>query len=380
MKLFDVYSLFEVEPISARGSVVVDKNGVEYLDFYGGHAVISIGHSHPHFVKLLKDQIDKMIFYSNSVENSIQERLALKLGEVSGLDNYELFLCNSGAEAVENAIKLASFYNGRKKVLAIKNSFHGRTSVAANITDNESIKSPINKTFECDFISMNDEEAFSNAINSKEYAAIIIEPIQGIGGLDMASKEFLELIEKEAKETDTIFIADEIQCGSGRSGHYFAFQIANVKPDIITMAKGFGNGYPIGGVLINAEKIKSSKGLLGSTFGGNHLACVAGLSVLEVIEQEELLSNTKQMGNYLIEQMKEIKGIKNIKGRGLMLGIEFDFPVAELRKELVYNNQLFTGSSKNPNQLRILPALNITKDDCDLFISKLTQCYNHMML
>ena len=371
MNLQKVYSLFDVELVEGKGCKVYSDKGVEYLDFYGGHAVISIGHSHPFFVSEMKSQMDKMIFYSNSVKNQQQVNLANQLGRLSDCEDYELFLCNSGAEAVENALKLASFQTGRNKVLAIKNCFHGRTSAAVNATDNEKIKAPINKSFETTFIEMNDLVGLEDALNTNAYAAIIIECIQGVGGLDEASNEFLQAIEAHCYKTYTTFIADEIQSGFCRSGHFFAFQQSGVKPDIITVAKGMGNGFPIAGVLTKADFIDSWPGMLGTTFGGNHLACTACNSVLHVIESEDVLENVNRVGQYLKEAMLKINGIMEVKGRGLMLGAKFDFPIKELRAQLVYNQNLFTGSSKDPNQLRILPPLNITMEDVDVFIERL---------
>lgn len=371
MNLQKVYSLFDVEVVKAKGCKVYSDKGAEYLDFYGGHAVISIGHSHPYFVSEMKNQIDKMIFYSNSVKNQLQIKLANNLSRLSQCKDYELFLCNSGAEAVENALKLASFKTGRTKVLSIKNGYHGRTSAAINITDYDNIKAPINTGFETSFIEMNDIVALKDALNTNTYAAIIIESIQGIGGLDQATDAFLQAIEINCKKTNTPFIADEIQSGFGRSGHFFAFQRSGVQPDIITVAKGMGNGFPIGGVMTRIGFIDSWPGMLGTTFGGNHLACTACNSVLHVIESEDILDNVNIVGPYLKEALSTINGIVEVKGRGLMIGAKFDFPIKALRAKLVYDQLLFTGSSKNPNLLRILPPLNITKKDVDDFIVRL---------
>ena len=371
MNLQKVYSLFDVELVKANGCKVYADNGAEYLDFYGGHAVISIGHSHPYFVSEMKSQIDKMIFYSNSVKNQLQVSLADKLGRVSQCVNYELFLCNSGAEAVENALKLASFKTGRIQVLSIRNGFHGRTSAAVNSTDNDKIKAPINKAFETTFIEMNDIVALTEALSTNLYAAIIIESIQGVGGLDEASDDFLQAIEFNCKKTNTTFIADEIQSGFSRSGYFFAFQKSGVQPDIITLAKGMGNGFPIGGVMTKVGFIDSWAGMLGTTFGGNHLACTACNAVLHVIEEEGVLENVKSVGPYLKELLLTIDGVKEVKGRGLMLGVKFDFPIKTLRAQLVYHQHLFTGSAKDPNLLRILPPLNITKEDVNDFIARL---------
>lgn len=370
MKLFDVYPLYDVTPVSAKGIEVTDDQGTTYLDFYGGHAVISIGHSHPHYVKRLTSQLDKIGFYSNSIQNPLQQQLAKKLGELSKCEGYNLFMCNSGAEANENALKLASFHTGKSKVIAFKNGFHGRTSAAVAATDNSSINAPINLQQEVTFLPLNDFEAFETVIQSDEYCAVILETIQGIGGLDEPTTEFIQFVSEKSKEKDIVFIADEIQCGFGRSGKFFAFQHHNIQPDIISIAKGMGNGFPVGGILIH-ESFKASYGLLGTTFGGNHLACAATLAVLEVLEKENLIFNADEIGNYFKEKALEIPQVKQIKGRGLMLGLEFDFEVAELRKKLIFNQNLFTGGAKDKHVLRILPALNITKHHIDLFFEAL---------
>ena len=370
MKLFDVYPLYDVTPISAKGIVVTDEKGQEYLDFYGGHAVISIGHSHPHYIKRLKDQLDKIGFYSNAVQNPLQVKLATKLGKLSHCDDYNLFLCNTGAEANENALKLASFQTGKSRVIAFKNSFHGRTSAAVATTDNEKINAPLNKQQKVTFLPFDDITAFKIEIEKGDVCAVIIESIQGVGGLDEPTTEFYQQISKICKENKVVLIADEVQSGFGRSGKFFAFQHHNIQPDIITIAKGMGNGFPVAGVLIH-EKIKASYGLLGTTFGGNHLACVATLAVLEVMENENLMENVNQLGAYFMEKAKEITQVKRTKGKGLMLGLEFDFEVAELRKKLIYEHHLFTGGASNKHILRILPALNITKAQMDVFFDKL---------
>ena len=380
MELQKVYSLFDIEPKRGEGCRVYTDDSTEYLDFYGGHAVISIGHSHPYYVSEMKKQLDNMIFYSNSVKNSLQEHLAINLGRQSKCENYELFLCNSGAEAVENALKVASFQTGRHQVLSIRNAFHGRTSAAVNVTDNHKITAPINARFETTFIEMNDITAMKEALQTEKYAAIIIESIQGIGGLDMASDEFLQEVESTCRQTKTAFIADEIQSGFCRSGDFFAFQKSGVQPDIITLAKGMGNGYPIGGIMTREGYIESWPGMLGTTFGGNHLACTACNSVLHVIESEDILTNVNTQSEYLIKALQDIDGISEVKGRGLMLGAKFNFPVKELRAHLVYEHQLFTGSSKDPNLLRILPPLNITKQDVDDFILRLTRGIEQMKM
>ncbi len=370
MKLFDVYPLYDVTPVSAKGIEVWDDKGQKYWDFYGGHAVISIGHTHPHYVKRIKEQLDKMAFYSNSVQNPLQEELAEKLGKLSGCEQYDLFMCNSGAEANENALKMASFHTGKSKVIAFANSFHGRTSAAVAATDNPSINAPINKQQAVTFLPLNDFEAFEKAIASDEYCAVILEAIQGVGGLDEPTTEFYQFIAEKSKEHQVVLIADEVQSGYGRSGKFFAFQHHGIQPDIISIAKGMGNGFPVGGVLIH-ESFAPSYGLLGTTFGGNHLACAASLAVLEVLESEGLTQNADELGTYFKEKADEIPEIKNVKGRGLMIGLEFDFEVADLRKKLIYEQHIFTGSAKNKKLLRFLPALNITKEHVDQFFEAL---------
>ncbi|WP_375325552.1 aspartate aminotransferase family protein [Flagellimonas sp. GZD32] len=377
MKLFDVYPLYDVTPVSAKGIEVWDDKGEKYMDFYGGHAVISIGHTHPHYVKRIKDQLDQMAFYSNSVQNPLQEALAEKLGTLSGCEEYDLFMCNSGAEANENALKMASFHTGKSKVIAFNNGFHGRTSAAVAATDNPSINAPINKQQEVTFLALNDFDGFEKAITSDDYCAVILEVIQGVGGLDEPTTEFYQFIAEKCKENNVVLIADEVQSGYGRSGKFFGFQhhtgterSRSVQPDIISIAKGMGNGFPVGGVLIH-EKFKPSYGLLGTTFGGNHLACAASLAVLEVLENENLIENAAELGTFFKEKAAEIPEIKKVKGRGLMIGLEFDFEVAELRKKMIVEQHMFTGSAKNKKLLRFLPALNITKADIDLFFEGL---------
>ncbi|TQO39390.1 acetylornithine aminotransferase [Arenibacter algicola] len=370
MELFDVYPLYNVTPVSAKGIVVTDEKGQEYLDFYGGHAVISIGHSHPHYVQRLKEQLDKIGFYSNAVQNPVQEALANKLGKLSGCEDYNLFLCNSGAEANENALKLASFQTGKSRVIAFKHGFHGRTSAAVAATDNEKINAPINKQQKVTILPFEDLAAFKNEISKGDVCCVIIETIQGVGGLDQPSQEFYQNIASLSKENGALLIADEVQCGYGRSGKFFAFQHYGIKPDIITVAKGMGNGFPIGGVLIH-ESIKASYGMLGTTFGGNHLACAAGLAVLEVIEKENLIENAANLFEYFKEKAAAIPQVKRVKGMGLMLGLEFDFEVAELRKKLIHNQHMFTGGASDKHVLRVLPALNITKENLDHFFDAL---------
>ena len=369
MKLFDVYPLYNVTPVSAKGIVVTDDQGQDYLDFYGGHAVISIGHTHPHYVKRLKDQLDNIGFYSNAVQNPLQAELAAKLGEASNCEDYNLFMCNSGAEANENALKMASFVTGKSKIIAFNNGFHGRTSAAVATTDNPSINAEINLQHEVVFLDLNDSKGFEREI-SKNVCAVIIESIQGVGGLDEPTTEFLQEVASLCKENDALLIADEVQSGFGRSGKFFAFQHHNIQPDIVSIAKGMGNGFPVGGILIH-ESIKAKYGMLGTTFGGNHLACAATMAVLEVIEKENLISNAKELGEYFNEKAKEIPQVKRVKGKGLMLGLEFDFQVADLRKKLIHEHFLFTGGAKDKTVLRILPALNITKQDLNVFFTAL---------
>lgn len=370
MKLFDVYPLYDVTPVSAKGIKVIDDKGQEYLDFYGGHAVISIGHSHPHYVQRLKDQLDKIGFYSNAVQNPLQEELAEKLGKQSGCEDYQLFMCNSGAEANENALKMASFITRKSRIIAFKNSFHGRTSAAVAATDNASINAPINLQQKVTFLELDDVEGFEKEISKGDVCGVIIEAIQGVGGLDEPTTKMYQTIASLCKANNVVLIADEVQSGFGRSGKFFGFQHHGIQPDIISIAKGMGNGFPVGGILIH-EHIEAKYGLLGTTFGGNHLACVATLAVLEVIEKEDLVTNAKQLGLYFTEKAKDIPQVKRVKGRGLMLGLEFDFDVAELRKKLIYEHHLFTGGAKDKKVLRILPALTITKQDLGVFFKAL---------
>jgi len=370
MNLFDVYPLYTITPVSAKGIVVTDDQGQEYLDFYGGHAVISIGHSHPHYVKRIKDQLDKIGFYSNAVQNPLQVELATKLGELSDCENYNLFLCNSGAEANENALKMASFHTKKTRVIAFKNGFHGRTSAAVAATDNEKINAPLNKQQKVTILPLNDINSFTAEITKGDVCAVIIEAIQGVGGLDEPSTLFFQEIARLCKQNGVILIADEVQAGFGRSGKFFGFQHHDIQPDIISIAKGMGNGFPVGGILIH-EDIKASYGLLGTTFGGNHLACVATMAVLEILEKENLIENASELGVYFHVKAVEIPHVKRVKGKGLMLGLEFDFEVAELRKKLIYNQHIFTGGAKDKYVLRFLPALNITKKDMDIFFNAL---------
>ncbi|WP_419212734.1 aspartate aminotransferase family protein [Maribacter sp. X9] len=375
MKLFDVYPLYNVTPVSAKGIVVTDDKGQEYLDFYGGHAVISIGHSHPHYVNRLTEQLNKIGFYSNAVQNPIQEALAERLGKQSGCENYNLFMCNSGAEANENALKMASFITSKSRVIAFKNSFHGRTSAAVAATDNATINAPINQQQKVTFLELDDIEGFEKEISKGDVCGVILEAIQGVGGLDEPTTPVYQKIASLCKEYKVILIADEVQSGFGRSGKFFGFQHHNIEPDIISIAKGMGNGFPVGGILLH-ESIEAKYGLLGTTFGGNHLACVATLAVLEVIEKENLIANAKNLGAYFTEKAKEIPQVKRVKGRGLMLGLEFDFDVAELRKKLIYDHHLFTGGAKDKKVLRILPALNISTADLDVLFNALKKALN----
>lgn len=366
MKLFDVYPLFEIEPVKANGSFIWDKNGEKYLDLYGGHAVISIGHNHPYYVDKLKMQLEKISFYSNSVKIEMQQELADKLGAISGYPFYQLFLCNSGAEANENAMKLASFHTGRKKVIAFSKSFHGRTSLAVATTDDSKIVSPINETENVLFLQFNDELALEQAM-CDEVCAVIVEGIQGVGGVNIPSMTFLKKIKSLCEKYGALLILDEIQSGYGRSGKFFAHQYSDVEPDLITVAKGMGNGFPIAGVLIH-PKIKAKHGMLGTTFGGNYLACAAGIAVLDILKKEKLLDNALELGDYLKKELESVDGIKEVRGLGLMIGIEFDFPCGEIRNELLTVHKIFTGSSSNKNVLRILPALTINKEELDQFL------------
>ncbi|MCW1953692.1 MAG: aminotransferase class III-fold pyridoxal phosphate-dependent enzyme [Flavobacteriia bacterium] len=372
MKLFDVYPLYDISPVAAKGSVITDEKGQKYLDLYGGHAVISIGHNHPHYTAALKDQLDKISFYSNAVQNPLQQAYAKKLGSLSGCNNYQLFLCNSGAEANENAIKMASFITGKAKLIAFKNSFHGRTSAAVAATDNPNIQAPINKGHEVLFIDFEDEKSLEEALQTGAYCGVIIEAIQGVGGLDQPSTDFFKCIERLCQKHGALLIADEVQSGFGRSGHFFGFQHHGVVPDLIPMAKGMGNGFPIGGLLVHPKYI-GSHGQLGTTFGGNHLACRAGLAVLEVIEAEGLVKKAAEMEGYVRSKMAGLPSEIRLKGRGLMLGLAFPFEVAKLRKELLYSHHIFTGAAKDKKVLRILPALNIENKDIDRFFEALKE-------
>ena len=373
MNLFDVYPLNDVTIVKAKDSYVWDENGVQYLDMYGGHAVISIGHTHPHWVKRIEKQLNKIAFYSNSVKIPIQRELATKLGKISGKEDYQLFLCNSGAEANENALKLASFHNGRKKIVAFKKAFHGRTSLAVSVTDNPSIVAPVNQTDNVTFLPFNDEAALNEYFqtNGSEVCAVIVEGIQGVGGIHVATESFLQLIRSLCDTHGAVFIADDIQSGYGRSGNFFSHDFAGVNADIYTMAKGMGNGFPVGGILI-APNIKPKHGMLGTTFGGNQLACAAALAVLEVIEEDDLIEKAKQRGQYLMNLLKKIDGIENIRGKGLMVGFDVPEELKDLRKNLLYKHNIFTGESK-PNTIRLLPSLAITRKQLDEFLEALKE-------
>ena len=366
MRLFDVYPLNDITIERAEGSYVWDDKGQKYLDMYGGHAVISIGHTHPHYVKRLEDQLHKVGFYSNSVKIPLQVQLAEKLGKVSGKENYQLFLCNSGAEANENALKLASFYNGRKKIISFKKAFHGRTSLAVAVTDNASIVAPVNQTDNVIFLPFNDEAALEEAFTQHEISSVIIEGIQGVGGINVATNSFLQKIRKLCDGYNTVFIADSVQCGHGRSGKFYAHDFSGVDADIYSMAKGMGNGFPVGAISI-APKIQSKHFMLGTTFGGNHLACAAALAVLEVIDENNLMQHAEEMGNYLITELKQLPHIKEVRGRGLMIGIELPEALKEVKKNLLFTHKIFTGEAK-PNVIRLLPALTITKVEADIFL------------
>lgn len=368
MNLFDVYSLWNIEPVRAKGCRVWDRDGVEYLDFYGGHAVISIGHSHPVYVKAIQDQAAKIGFYSNSVINSLQTELAEKLGEQSGYPDYSLFLCNSGAEANENALKLASFHTGKKRIIAFSGSFHGRTSGAVAITDNPSIQSPFNTGHEVTFVPLNDTDKILRELEKGDVAAVIAEGIQGVAGIFVPENGFMQQLEKACHEHRTVLILDEIQSGYGRTGRFFAHQHAGIRPDIITLAKGMGNGFPIGGVLISPE-FEAKKGMLGTTFGGNHLACAAAIAVLDVMKGEALVENASQAGNYLQDELSKLNGIKEIRGRGLMLGIDPAPEYSDIRDKLLFKSHIFTGGAKN-NVMRLLPPLSVKKEEIDIFLKE----------
>ncbi len=370
MKLYDVYPLNPIEIVKGQGSYVFDKNGQTYLDLYGGHAVISIGHTHPHYVDRVKKQLDQIGFYSNSIEIPLQQQVATLLGEVAGINDYQLFLCNSGAEANENALKLASFHNGRKKVIAFSQAFHGRTSLAVSATDNPKIVAAVNQTDHVVFLPFNDEDALEQAFQAygEEVTAVIIEGIQGVGGIQVATSSFLKKIRTLTTQYDAVFIADEIQCGYGRTGSFYAVNDGGVQADIYTMAKGMGNGFPIGAVALS-PKFTPWHGQLGTTFGGNHLACAAAVAVLEVIQQDQLLEQAKKTGAYLMEELKKFNKIQEVRGKGLMIGIDLPVELKGVRNDLLFKDFIFTGNA-SPNVIRLLPALNIKQQEVDLFLEK----------
>lgn len=371
MKLFDVFPLFDVNIVKGRGCHVWDDKGQEYLDLYGGHAVISVGHCHPHYVEVLTRQLNRLGFYSNSVINKLQVELAERLGKVCGYDDYQLFLINSGAEANENALKLASFYNGRSRVLSAKGAFHGRTSLAVEVTDNPKIIAPINANRHVTYLPLNDLEAFKAELSKGDICAVIVECIQGVGGIRLATPEFMQGLRKACDETDTVLVCDEIQCGYGRSGKFFAHQYLGVRPDLITVAKGIGNGFPMGAVLI-APKFKPVYGQLGTTFGGNHLACASALAVLDIIEEEHLLENAAKVGQFLMDGIRSmyLPHVVDVRGRGLMIGVELDVPYKEIRSKLLFEEHCFTGCS-GTNVLRLLPPLCLSEAEAADFLSRL---------
>lgn len=368
MNLFDVYPLFDIEIVKGKGCYTYDAAGNEYLDLYGGHAVISVGHCHPYYVKMVTDQLNKLGFYSNSVQNSLQVKLADKLGKQSGYDDYSLFLINSGAEANENALKLASFHTGRKRVVSFKKAFHGRTSAAVRVTDNPKIIAPINETMPVTYVPFNDIEAIKNELDKGDVCAVILEGIQGVGGIQVPENSFLQDLRSICTSTGTVLIFDEIQSGYGRSGKFFAHQYAGIRPDIITVAKGMGNGFPIGGVLISPI-FKPVYGMLGTTFGGNHLACAAAIAVLDIMQQENLIENAATTGKFLIDELKKFSQIKEVRGEGLMIGMEFDEPIKEIRRKLLFEQKVFTGVS-GTNVIRLLPPLCLSKQQAETFLER----------
>ncbi len=369
MELLNVYSLYPIEPVRGRGSYVYTADGEEYLDLYGGHAVISIGHAHPTYVRALQEQVERLGFYSNSVENALQQQLADGLGAMSGYDDYRLFLCNSGAEANENALKIASFQTGRERVLAFKKAFHGRTSGAVAATDNPKINAPFNRTEKVEFVPLNDLEAVREKLVTKQFAAVLIEGIQGVAGIHLPDDEFLRALRTLCTETGTQLILDEIQSGYGRSGRFFAHQYSGIRPDLITMAKGMGNGFPIGGVLI-APHFEAWPGMLGTTFGGNHLACAAASAVLDVMREEQLVENAREVGDYLLGELKKLTQLKEVRGRGLMIGMEIEGSASELRRRLLFEEKIFTGGA-GATTVRLLPALGLNKEQADRFVTAL---------
>ncbi len=368
MNLFDVYPLWNIEPVKANGCKVYDKNGTEYLDLYGGHAVISVGHSHPYYVKKVTEQLNKIAFYSNSVINNLQKEVAEKLGKLSGYEDYSLFLINSGAEANENAIKLASFHNRRKKVVAFRNAFHGRTSVAVGVTDIPAYKAPVNEGMDVIFLPFNDLKAVEETLNKQDISSVIIEGIQGVGGIQVPDVKFMQELSRVCKETGTVLILDEIQSGYGRSGKFFAHQYAGIRPDIITIAKGMGNGFPIAGVMIGPD-FKAVHGQLGTTFGGNHLACAAAIAVLDIIKEENLVENANKAGIFLIEELKKFPQIKDVRGHGLMIGLEFEQPIKEIRNKLLFEEKVFTGVT-GMHVFRLLPPLCLSMQEAEEFLKR----------
>lgn len=373
MNLFDVYPIINIEPVKGEGCYVFDSEGTKYLDLYGGHAVISIGHSHPYYVKRVSDQLQKLGFYSNSVIITLQAELAEKLGKISGYADYSLFLSNSGAEANENAIKLASFYNGKSRIIAFSGAFHGRTAGSVAVTDNPSIVAPINSRSHVAMLPLNDIDAVETELKKKDVSSVIIEGIQGVAGINCPSNTFLKELAALCTKYEAVLILDEVQSGYGRTGKFFAHQFAGITPDIITTAKGMGNGFPVAGTLIH-PKFRPKHGILGTTFGGNHLACAAAIAVLDIIEIDGLIENAFEVGNYFMEQLSTVEGIKSVKGRGLMIGIEFPFAVSELRNLLIIDEKVFTGSSTAKEVLRLLPPLNIHNAEVDMFVGKLKSC------
>lgn len=375
MKLFDVYSLYDIEPVRGEGCYVFDREGKRYLDLYGGHAVISVGHAHPHYVKAVSDQVARLGFYSNSVQNSLQSELAERLGKASGYEDYSLFLCNSGAEANENAIKLASFHTGKPKVLAFDKAFHGRTSGAVAATDNPAIVSPFNRTENVEFAKLNDIADVERHLASNEFCAVIVEGIQGVAGIRMPHDEFLRQLREITERMGVVLIADEIQSGYGRSGRFFAHQYAGIRPDIITSAKGIANGFPMGAVLIS-PKFTAKKGMLGTTFGGNHLACAAAIAVLDIIENEKLIDNAAAVGQYLIDELKKMPELKEVRGRGLMIGVEIEGSGSELRKKLLFEHNIFTGGA-GASTVRLLPALCLSREQADHFLTEFKKAFSN---
>ncbi|MEO1259085.1 MAG: aminotransferase class III-fold pyridoxal phosphate-dependent enzyme [Bacteroidota bacterium] len=373
MKPFDVYPLMDIHIERSLGSHVWDKHGRQYLDFYGGHAVISIGHSHPHFLMRIKEQLDKMAFYSNSIQNDLKEQLAMKMGELSGYPDYQLFLVNSGAEAIENALKLASFKNGRTKVVSFEKAFHGRTSAAVHITDHQNISAKINQGFERKILPWNDLNAVQKELSKGDVCAVVAEGVQGIGGIHVPDPSFLQSVEQQCKKYGTILLLDEIQSGYGRTGKFFAHQFADVRPDLVTVAKGMGNGFPTGGVLISPE-FKPKYGLLGTTFGGTQLACAAGLAVLEIIEKEQLIENAKQRGAQLKKGLAKCAAITEVRGLGCMIGLDLPFAAKPFRKRLIEEFGVFTGTSSQPNTLRVLPPLSVNEKEIEAFLTAFDTC------